>query len=61
MADSAGTTLRDDGIALAWRRRAGRTPTVVFLPGFSSEMTGTKAEALDAWCAARGQAYLRLD
>jgi pimeloyl-ACP methyl ester carboxylesterase len=61
MADSAGTTLRDDGIALAWRRRAGRAPTVVFLPGFSSDMTGTKAAALDAWCAARGQAYLRLD
>ena len=56
-----GHVLREDGERLAWRARPGRAPTVVFLSGFASDMTGTKAEALDAWCAARGQAYLRLD
>jgi pimeloyl-ACP methyl ester carboxylesterase len=33
----------------------------VFLGGFMSDMTGTKAQALDRFCAARGQAYLRFD
>src|SRR5579875_1049661 len=60
-AEEAGTTLAQDGIALAWRRLPGRQPTVVFLSGFASDMTGTKAAALAAWCAARGQAYLRFD
>ncbi len=46
---------------LAWRKLAGRTPTVVFLPGFGSDMAGAKADALAAWCGARGQAFLRLD
>jgi pimeloyl-ACP methyl ester carboxylesterase len=61
IAETTGTTLREDGVALAWRRREGRGPTIVFLPGFASDMTGTKAAALDAWCAARGRAFLRLD
>ena len=50
-----------DGARIAYRRLAGESPTVVFLGGFSSEMTGTKATYLDAWCRARGQAYLRFD
>jgi pimeloyl-ACP methyl ester carboxylesterase len=56
------TTLdRRDGIRLAAIVTAGRAPTVVFLPGFMSDMTGDKATALEAWCHARGQACLRLD
>ena len=39
----------------------GKSPGVVFLGGFMSDMTGTKARTLDAFCAARGQAYLRFD
>ncbi len=50
-----------DGVRLAYRFRAGRGPVVVFLPGYRSDMTGSKAEALDAWAAARGRAFLRLD
>lgn len=61
MTEEAGSTTRADGVALAWRRIAGRGPTVVFLGGFHSDMTGTKAEHLSAWCATRGQAFLRLD
>ncbi len=61
MTQTAGTLDRGDGVRLAWAKRAGRGPTVVFLPGFASDMSGSKAAALDAFCAARGQALLRLD
>ncbi|MGA3306881.1 MAG: alpha/beta hydrolase [Stellaceae bacterium] len=40
---------------------AGRAPGVVFLGGFMSDMNGTKAAALDAFCRARGQAFVRFD
>ncbi|QXQ06741.1 alpha/beta hydrolase [Sphingosinicellaceae bacterium] len=49
------------GARIAYRHRAGSGPTVVFLPGYMSDMTGSKAEALDAWAAATGRDYLRLD
>src|SRR5258708_9621565 len=52
---------REDGATIAYDRRTGRSPGVVFLGGFMSDMTGTKARTLDAFCAARGQAYLRFD
>jgi len=52
---------REDGATIAYRRLAGRTPGIVFLGGFMSDMTGTKARALEAFAAARGQAYLRFD
>jgi pimeloyl-ACP methyl ester carboxylesterase len=60
MQETAGF-LDHDGARLAWRRVAGRGPTVVWLGGFHSEMTGTKGEALAAWAAERGRAYLRFD
>lgn len=46
---------------LAFRCRAGDGPLVVFLPGYMSDMTGSKAEALDGWAAATARAFLRLD
>jgi pimeloyl-ACP methyl ester carboxylesterase len=36
-------------------------PTLVFLPGYASDMTGTKALALDDWAAGQGLAMLRFD
>jgi pimeloyl-ACP methyl ester carboxylesterase len=33
----------------------------VFLPGYASDMNGTKALALEAWAQRRGQAFLRFD
>lgn len=39
----------------------GRTPVVVFLPGYASDMGGTKALALEEWAQASGQAFIRLD
>jgi pimeloyl-ACP methyl ester carboxylesterase len=52
---------RGDGVELASEKLDGRSPTVVFLPGFRSDMTGDKATALAALCAARGNAMLRFD
>jgi pimeloyl-ACP methyl ester carboxylesterase len=46
---------------LAWARLPGAEPGVVFLPGFRSDMQGSKALALRDHCAARGQAFLRFD
>jgi hypothetical protein len=53
--------LPSDGARLAWRRVAGRPPTVVWLGGFGSDMTGTKASALAAWAKEAGRAYVRFD
>lgn len=36
-------------------------PLVVFLGGYRSDMTGTKATFLETQCKARGQAFLRFD
>jgi pimeloyl-ACP methyl ester carboxylesterase len=52
---------RPDGGRLAGRRTAGRGPTAVWLGGFASDMTGTKAQALADWAARKGRAFLRFD
>lgn len=49
------------GGRLACRRRNGLGPTLIFLPGYMSDMEGGKATALDAWAEARGRAMLRFD
>lgn len=49
------------GRRIAYHRSRGQGPGVVFLGGFRSDMTGTKALYLEAWAQARGQAFLRLD
>jgi len=46
---------------LAYAKLAGRQPGVVFLPGFRSDMQGSKAIALRDHCAAAGRALLRFD
>lgn len=52
---------RAAGRRLAVRRRAGRGPTLVFLPGYASDMEGGKATSLDGWTEAQGRAMLRFD
>jgi pimeloyl-ACP methyl ester carboxylesterase len=52
---------RADGVRLAYRHVPGRGPTLVFLPGYKSDMQGGKAQALDAWAADQGVGMLRLD
>ena len=46
MRETSGRLDRPDGEQIAWRRVDGRGPTVVWLGGFRSDMTGTKAQAL---------------
>jgi pimeloyl-ACP methyl ester carboxylesterase len=46
---------------IAFEHLAGRGPTVVFLGGLRSDMTGTKASFLRSWCGGRGQGFLRFD
>ena len=41
--------------------RPGKGPPVVWLGGFRSDMRSTKAEALDAWAAEDGRAFVRFD
>lgn len=57
----AGILARGDGASIAYHRTPGRSPTVAFFHGFHSNMTGGKALALEAFCAGRGQAFLRFD
>ncbi len=52
---------REVGRRIALRRRGGRGPTLLFLPGYMSDMEGGKATALDAWAAAEGRAMVRFD
>jgi len=52
---------RADGTLIATSRREGSGPTVVFLPGYASDMIGTKATALDSWAGGTGRAFVRFD
>ena len=61
MGETSGFLDRGDGEQVAWRRVAGHSPTVVWLGGFMSDMTGTKAQALADWALANGRAFLRFD
>jgi pimeloyl-ACP methyl ester carboxylesterase len=51
----------DQARRIAVEARAGSGPPVVWLGGFRSDMRATKAEALDAWAARAGRAYVRFD
>ncbi len=52
---------RADGVRLAFVRQPGKGPTLVFLPGYMSDMQGSKALALEAWAMRNGRAMLRID
>ena len=49
------------GRQIAYARTHGKEPGVVFLGGFRSDMTGSKAMHLQAWAEATGRALLRFD
>ena len=51
----------DDGRRIAYRHCRGDGPTLVFLPGYMSDMHGGKATALFDWAKANGRACLLLD
>lgn len=50
-----------DGAGIAYEHIEGKSPGVLFLSGFNSNMQGDKALALDAWCRERGQQFTRFD
>lgn len=49
------------GRKIAYEYISGEGPTVVFLGGFMSDMSGSKAVHLERWAKECGQAYLRFD
>jgi pimeloyl-ACP methyl ester carboxylesterase len=49
------------GRRLAYHHLPGKLPGVLFCGGYTSDMTGTKALALEAFCRARGRAFVRFD
>ncbi|MCZ8079218.1 MAG: alpha/beta hydrolase [Rhodobacteraceae bacterium] len=53
------TTLQ--GRSIAYVRTPGQGPGVVFLGGFMSDMTGTKAQFLQDWAQMQGRAFMRFD
>ncbi len=52
---------RSDGATIAYHYTPGKSPGIVFLTGFKSDMTGDKALALEAFARAGGQSFLRFD
>ena len=50
-----------DGRRIATRLRPGPAPTLVFFPGYASDMEGAKAQALDSFAERRGLGVLRFD
>ena len=50
-----------EGQRIAYRKRAGNSPTLLFLPGYASDMDGTKAVALDSFADRMGIAIVRFD
>lgn len=52
---------RHSAAPLAYHATPGRLPGVVFLGGFRSDMTGSKALAVEAYCQAQGHRMVRFD
>ena len=53
----AGTRRR----RIAYRRRGGKGPALLWLSGFLSDMASTKATAIAEWAAEQGLAMMRFD
>jgi pimeloyl-ACP methyl ester carboxylesterase len=51
----------EDGLSLAFHHTPGALPGALFCGGFTSDMSGTKALALEAHCTAAGRAFTRFD
>jgi pimeloyl-ACP methyl ester carboxylesterase len=49
------------GRHIAYHHTQGKGPGVVFLGGFRSDMSGTKAQALQTWAETTGRSFLRFD
>lgn len=60
MTDVARFTL-PSGQRMAYRHLPGTSPTIIFLPGYMSDMAGGKAQAVLEWAREQGRACLLLD
>lgn len=54
-------TIEDDGRTIRGLVQDGAGPTIVWLGGFRSDMTGSKAEAIAAWGRDHGRKVVRFD
>ncbi|XP_037381472.1 palmitoyl-protein thioesterase ABHD10, mitochondrial [Talpa occidentalis] len=52
---------RPDLPSLAYKRLKGKSPGIIFIPGYLSNMNGTKALAIEDFCRSLGHAYIRFD
>lgn len=59
--DAPQRQLKYNQQTLACQVQPGKAPGVMFLGGFGSDMTGSKASYLSEFCHQRGQAYVRFD
>jgi len=55
------TLRRPDGTPIAYHHSPGRQPGVLFCGGFMSDMSGTKALALESFCNRNDRAFTRFD
>lgn len=49
------------GESIAYHHSDGKSPGVLFCPGFNSDMQGNKALALETWCGEHGRQFTRFD
>ncbi|XP_066097107.1 palmitoyl-protein thioesterase ABHD10, mitochondrial isoform X2 [Saccopteryx bilineata] len=52
---------RPDLPNLAYKKLKGKSPGIIFIPGYISNMNGTKALAIEEFCKSLGHAYIRFD
>ena len=52
---------RDDGATIAYHAVSGKSPGVIFLTGYKSDMTGGKALFVEEVCRRLGNAFVRFD
>ena len=51
---------KTDGARIAYHRSAGRSPGIIFFGGFASDMTGTKAMAIENYARTVSYTHLTL-
>ena len=61
MSEEVRHHIMSDGRSIAYRNLPGAGPTLVFLPGYMSDMAGSKATALLDWAKGKGRACLLFD
>ncbi len=61
MTETKGRLSRKGGEFVAWQRVVGQGPCLVWLGGFKSDMSGSKAQALADWATSEGREFLRFD